>query len=109
MAEKLALSFDDLYATTGEDKLDDLNFAIGIASKFAPSERAAKYATLVNYLEGNRAAIEASWGYSYDLIKFPKLYLVDLFIRGILEKRYFDKQGKSFGMALLYRLTTTGI
>jgi len=104
MDRNFKFSFKEIYATTAEDKLDDINFVIGIYNHIEETHKLKLYQQLLDFFENQSDKIKNLLDAEYDLVKFPELFLINIRIKDILIKPRFDKQGKSFGLALLQKL-----
>jgi hypothetical protein len=91
-----------LYTSTGEDKGDDVNFAIGVHGAAPPPRQAEAYRALEAWLTAERCA--ALLGCPCRVVPFPRLRAVNVLAVGLLRTAGFDKQGKGTGRALLETL-----
>lgn len=91
-----------LYSSTGEDKGDDVNFALGVSSAASPERQEEVYQALAGWLTAERAA--EVLGSPCRVVAFPKLQAVNVLAVGMLRTAGFDKQGKGTGRALLEKM-----
>jgi hypothetical protein len=91
-----------LYSSTGEDKGDDVNVAIGVSSTATPELQERLWKALSGWLTEERCA--ALLGCPCQVVAFPRLRAVNLLARGLLRTAGFDKQGKGLGRALIEAL-----
>ncbi len=88
-----------LYASTGEDKGDDVNVALGVRYGGAQGETQKVYTALCAWLTVERC--EALFGCRCSVTEFPTVHVVNLTAHGLLRFAHYDKQGKSMGRRLL--------
>jgi hypothetical protein len=91
-----------LFCSTGEDKGDDVNVAVGVRSSGSPESQERVWQALRGWLTAARC--QALLGCPCQVVEFPKLKAVDVLARGLLRGAGFDKQGKGLGRALLEAL-----
>jgi hypothetical protein len=88
-----------LYSSTGEDKGDDVNFAIGVSSAVSSERQERLWQAVSAWLTEERCA--ALFGCPCRVVLFPRLRAVNILARGLLRTAGFDKQGKGLGRALI--------
>jgi hypothetical protein len=91
-----------LYSSSGEDKGDDVNFAIGVIGGVSDARGAAAWRALEGWLTAERCS--ELLGCPCTVVVFPRLQAVNVLVHGMLERAGFDKQGKGTGRALLEAL-----
>jgi len=91
-----------LYSSTGEDKADDVNFAIGVLGSAPREVRDRVWTALAAWLTADRASELLAC--PCRVVLFPRLQAVNVLAVGKLHDAGFDKQGKGLGRALIERL-----
>ena len=91
-----------LYSSTGEDKADDVNFAIGVRGSAPREVRDRIWSSLASWLTADRASELLAC--PCRVVLFPRLQAVNVLAVGKLRDAGFDKQGKGLGRALIERL-----
>ncbi len=88
-----------LYVSSGEDKGDDVNFAIGIRGVDGMAERQRLFELLLAWVTQERC--QEILGAPCLVVPFPKVQVVNVVALGLLTRERFDKQGKGLGRGFL--------